>query len=354
MKKKNSKKNKAISRKRIVFTNLILFVFISLLIIWAIREYFHLGDAGYTNDAHIEEYITPVNAKVQGYIKHIGFQEHKQIKKGDTLLVLDDSEYQIRLAQAEASYLNALAAEEVTESSIITIQNNLSVSDADIQASKARLLNLEKNYTRYQNLYKDEVVTKAQLENIETEYEALKSQIKAMEQQRKSTQLSIKEVKKRLKINEAQVKSAIAGFEMARLNVEYCTITAPYACTAGRKQIQIGQLIQPGQQLLSIVSSNNQWVVANFKERQMPVVEIGKKVRITVDAQDDKEYEGVITAISYASGAKFSSIPIDNSTGNFVKVQQRFPVKIEFTDANSAKDVQELRAGMNVIVTITE
>lgn len=348
------KKNKTLSKKRIVITNLMLFVFISFLIAWGVREYFHLGDAGYTNDAQIEEYITPVNAKVQGYIKFIGFEEHQHIRQGDTLLVLDDSEYQIRLAQAEAAYLNAIAAREVTESSIQTIRNNLSVSDATIQANQARLINLEKNYKRYQNLFQEEVVTKAQLENIETEYESLKSQVKAMVQQRKSIQLSIKEVQNRLKINETQVKSAHAAFDMAQLNVNYCTVVAPYDCTAGRKKLQVGQLIQPGQQLLSIVKSQKQWVVANFKEKQMPVVEIGKKVRITVDALKDQEYEGEITAISYASGAKFSAIPVDNSTGNFVKVQQRFPVKIEFTDANSAEDVQQLRAGMNVIVSVID
>ncbi|MGQ7871052.1 HlyD family secretion protein [Sunxiuqinia sp. sy24] len=354
MGKNTTKKNKSLSKKRIVIANLSLFLLISVLIVWGIREYFHLGDAGYTNDAQIEEYISPVNSKVQGYIKYIGFDEHQHVSQGDTLLILDDSEYQIRLAQAEAAYLNALAAQEVTESSIQTIRNNLSVSDANIQASQSRLLNLEKNYTRYQNLYQDEVVTKAQLENVETEYEALKSQIKAMTQQRKSIQFSIQEVQKRLKINEAQIKSANAAFDMAKLNVEYCTVIAPYDCTAGRQKLQVGQLIQPGQQLLSIVKSKEQWVVANFKERQMPVIAIGKKVRITVDALNDKEYEGVIKAISYASGAKFSAIPVDNSTGNFVKVQQRFPVRIEFTDANSEEDVQQLRAGMNVIVSVID
>jgi len=350
---KNPRK-KGLSKKRIIVANLLLFLIITGLLTWSIREYFHLGDKGYTNDAQIEEFINPINAKVQGYVKEIRFTEHQALKKGDTLVILDDTEYQIRLREVEAAYFNAVATKEVTEYSFHTINNNIEVSNANITAAKARLFNLEKNYTRYKNLYKEEVATKAQLDQIGSEYKALQAQIKALEGQKKSVQLSIEETNKRLKIDLAQEKSAAAALEMAKLNLTYCTVIAPYDCTAGRRTIQTGQLIQPGQQLLSIVKDNEHWIVANFKEKQMPDIQVGKKVSIKVDALNDKEFEGVISAIAGASGSKFSAIPVDNSTGNFVKVQQRFPVRIDFTTNNAEENINQLRAGMNVVVAVKE
>ncbi|MFA8434962.1 MAG: HlyD family secretion protein [Marinifilaceae bacterium] len=349
---KTNKKKKSISKRRIIAANLFLFFTIALLLLWSVREYFHLNEKGYTNDAQVEEFINPINSKVQGYIKDIRFNEHQKVRKGDTLVVIDDREYQIHLAQAEAAYLNAVAAQEVAQSGIVTLKNSIDVSKANIEANQSTLSNVEKNYIRYQNLYRENVVTKAQLEDIESKYQSLKLKIKAMQEQEESTRLAIKEAQTRLKINQAQVKSALAALDMARLNVGYCTVVAPYDCTAGRKKLQNGQLIQPGQQLLSIVKDNEIWVVANFKERQMQYIEIGQKVKLTVDALDDKEFEGTITAISGASGSRYSAIPVDNSTGNFVKVQQRFPARIELSGLNSAPDCELLRAGMNVIVSV--
>lgn len=351
---KNAPQKKGLNKKRIIAANVLLFLVITGLLIWSIREYFHLGDKGYTEDAQVEVFINPINSKVQGYVREIHFTEHQDLKKGDTLVMLDNSEYLIQLAQAEAAYSNALAAKAATESGITTIINNIAVSDANIVASKARLNNLEKNYTRYRNLYAEKAVPKAELDQIESEYEALQAQIVSLERQKKTIQLSVKEAQNRLKMNLAQEKSAAAALDMAKLNVSYCTVTAPYDCTSGRRTLQTGQLIQPGQQLLTIVKNNEQWVVANFKEKQLPDIIIGRKVVLKIDALNGKEYEGVISAISEASGAKYSAVPVDNSTGNFVKVQQRFPVRIDFTNTNPAEDIKLLRAGMNVIVAVKD
>lgn len=349
----NSKAGKSgINKTRVVIANTFLLVLITGLLIWSIRAYFNLGDGGYTNDAQVEEFINPINSKVPGYIKKINFTEHQALAKGDTLVVLDDREIRIQVAQAEAALQNALAAKEVTMAGINTIRNNITVTEANMTAAKARLNNLKQTHQRYASLLKEGAATQAQYDQIHTEYEAAQAQYQALESQKKTIQLQINETTKRLGLNDGEIKRATAALEMAQLNLSYCHITAPYNCTAGRRQIQEGQLIQPGQLLLSIVKDDEKWVVANFREKQMGHIEVGKKVTIEVDALDGKAYEGVITAISGASGSKYSSIPVDNSTGNFVKVQQRFPVRIELSANNAKADVEKLRAGMNVIVNI--
>jgi membrane fusion protein, multidrug efflux system len=347
-------RKKGLNRRHIILANTLLFVIIVVLLTWAIRAYFHIGESNYTNDAQVEEFINPINSKVQGFIKEIRFVEHQQLKQGDTLVVLDDRELQIQLLQAEASLMNAVATKELTFSSINTIKNNLEVSDANLTAAKARLINIEQNYKRYSSLLKDEAVTKAQFDQMKSEYDAARAQYDALVSQRKTVQLSITEATKRLDINDAEVKRAQASWDMAKLNLSYTKITTPYPCIAGRRLIEEGQLIQPGQQLLSIVKNNEKWVVANFREKQMNNIKTGEKITIKVDALNGKKYNGIITAISGASGSKYSAIPVDNSTGNFVKVQQRFPVRIEFTQANNADDIKMLRAGMNVEITIND
>lgn len=345
---------KAKNKTRIIIANTLLIIGISALLVWSVRAYFNLGNGGYTNDAQVEEFINPINSKVQGYIKSITFTEHQQLKKGDTLVILDQREIGILVVQAEAAQMNAIAAKEVTLAGIQTIRNNIAVIDANMSAAKARCINVEQNHARYAELLKEGAATQAQYDQIKTELDAANAQYDALKYQRRTIELQINEATNRVALNEAEIKRTTAALEMARLNLSYCIVTAPYECTAGRRTIQEGQLIQPGQLLLSIVKSNEKWIVANFRERQMGHIAIGKVIAIEVDALNGKEYEGVITAISGASGSKYSSIPVDNSTGNFVKVQQRFPVRIELTEQNTKEEIQLLKAGMNVIVKIND
>jgi membrane fusion protein (multidrug efflux system) len=120
----------------------------------------------------------------------------------------------------------------------------------------------------------------------------------------------------------------------------------------GRRTISEGQLIQPGQQVATIVLNGQKWVTANFLESQMPNVKTGEKMMMTADALGGKQFEGVVTAVSAATGSRYSNIPTDNSTGNFIKVQQRIPVRIEFTPSNKKEDIEKLSAGMNMNIVI--
>ena len=152
----------------------------------------------------------------------------------------------------------------------------------------------------------------------------------------------------RLEQNMAGIKLAKAALELAKLNLSYTVITAPCDGTTGRKNIQKGQLIQPGQTLVDIVDANDIWIVANYKETQTANIREGQSVEIEVDAVPGIRFEGVVKSISRATGASFSLFPQDNSAGNFVKVEQRIPLRIEFTGKNNKADLERLRAGMNV------
>lgn len=348
--KKEAEKKK--TKNKVLFANLLVFVLISAAFYWLVTQYFHIGDKDYTESAQVEEYINPLNTRIPGYIKEIRFNEHQKVKKGDTLVVIDDREIRTQVAQAEAAYQTALASRNVTSSAVNTVSNNIAVMNSNIEGAKARLWNAEQNLNRYKNLLASEAVTRQQFDAVKTEYEATRAAYQTLLNQKNSATLSTSETKSRIGINDAEIKRAKAAVDMAKLNLSYAVIIAPYDGVMGRRAINEGQLIQAGQQVGTIVLSNQKWVTANFLESQMPKISIGKKMTMTVDALNGRTFEGEVTAISAATGSRYSNIPTDNSTGNFVKVQQRIPVRIEFTPKNKATDVEQLRAGMNVNVQI--
>lgn len=333
---------------------------------FVVSSYLNIDSDKYTNSAQVESFINPINTRVSAYIKEIRFTEHQSVKKGDTLLILDDREIQTQLGQAEAAYMAALASQNATSNAVKTISNNVHTAEenvhaaqANIQASKARLWNTKENYKRYEKLLADEAVTQQQFDQIKSEYEAQKAQLEAQISQyqsvinsKTSSELSVNEAKSKLGLNQAEIKRTQSALDMAKLNLSYTVIKAPHDGIMGRRTINTGQLLNPGQQVATIVDNNNMWITANYREKQMKNVHIGGTATIQVDALGGQKFEGKITAISGATGAKYAAIPVDNSTGNFVKVQQRIPVRIEFTQNNQKEDLMRLRAGMNVEVTL--
>lgn len=302
-----------------------------------------------SNDAQIEQYISPVNLRASGYIKRICFTEHQDVRKGDTLLILDDREYRIRVMEAEAALKDAEAGATVIDATLQTTQSNASVFEASIAEIQVRLAKLEKDRQRYQNLVQRNAATPIQLEQIETEYEATVKKLEAVKRQQKAAHSGINEVSSRRKSTEAAIQRAQAALEMARLNLSYTVVAAPCDGKLGRRALEEGQFINAGQTITYIIPDNQKWVVANYKETQIENLAVGQEVRISVDAISDKTFNGRITAISGATGSKYSLVPTDNSAGNFVKIQQRIPVRIEFTDL-SKEDNERLAAGMMVVV----
>lgn len=333
-------------RKKII-ANIIIIAFILCGILWIASLFIHIGGE-YTNNAQIRQNIVPVSARVQGFIKEIRFDEFQPVQQGDTLVIIEDSEYRLRLAQAKADYQNALVGKTAMETGISTIQNNLSVTDAGMQEVEILMKTAEADYNRFKVLLENKAVTQQQFDGIRTNYESLKAKLETMKRQKQSTHLAKTEQTQRLEQHELRIEVAKAALELAELNLSYTVVLAPCKGTMSRKNIQVGELMMPGKQLFSVIESNDKWVIANYRETQRENIHIGNKVEIEVDAFPGITFEGQVEAISNATGAQYSHIAPDNSAGNFVKVEQRIPVKIIFTDNNDPELLEQIGAGMNV------
>ncbi len=338
--------------KKKFIPNLVLILVIVGGIVWVASKFFHFGNVEYTDNAQVRQDIMPVNTRVQGFIKKIYFSEYQHVKKGDTLLVIEDSEFRLQLAQAEANYANAIVGKNAMATTISTTQSNISVSDAAITEAKARLDNAKLEYDRYTTLLSQEAVTRQQFDRVKTEYDAARARYDQLTRQKNSTALLKQEQTQRLEQNDGGIKIAEAALNQARLNLSYTIIVATADGVTGRKNIHEGQLVQPGQTMVDLVVADSRWIIANYKETQTSKMKPGQTVKITVDAVPGVTYEGRVQALSKATGASFSLVPQDNSSGNFVKVEQRIPVRIEFTDANSKENLERLRSGMNAECTV--
>lgn len=316
--------------------------------VWVGCRFIHLGNVEFTDNAQICQQIVPVNCRVQGYIKEIRFKEYQQVKKGDTLVIIDDADMRLNVARARADYQNALAGKDVADRSVSSASANVAVSEAMIEEAKVLMDLAATDLARYEKLLERDAVTRQQYDGAKTDYEAKKARFEMLSRQRKATSTVVDVNRQRISQSEAAIDLAKALLETAELNLSYTVITAPCDGFTSRKEIQVGQLVQPGQTLLDIVDSADVWVTANYKETQLRHINPGSKVEITVDAIPDVMFHGEVEAISTATGASLSLIPQDNSAGNFVKVRQRIPVRIKFAGDNDAADMGRLRAGMNV------
>lgn len=299
-----------------------------------------------TDDAQVEQYISPVNVKVSGYIREIRFTEHQHVRKGDTLLIIDNREYAIALQQAEASLMDARSGRKVVGNTLNTASNSATVYDASIEEAELRVAKLQRDYDRYAKLLEKKASTPVIVDQYKTELDVAKTRVSALKRQREAARSSVSEVSQRQENADAAILRAEAAVNMARLNLSYTVITAPTDGCVGRRTIEEGQLVSPGQTITTIIPDTRKWVVANFKETQMAHIHKGQAVEISIDALPGKHFKGTVTAISSATGSKYSMVPTDNSAGNFVKIQQRIPVRIDFGKELSTEDNRRMAAGM--------
>lgn len=328
--------------------NILVCSLLIIAIIWVFSRFVHLGSVEYTDNAQVKQLIIPVNSRIQGFVSKIYFSEYQEVKKGDTLAIIEDSEFKYRLAQAVADYERATSGKMAMKTSIHTAENNISISDAAIEETRILVDNAEREYLRYKNLYENSAVTKQQYDATKTNYDALKARYEQLKHAKESSSLVKQEHTQRLGQNLAEIKLKEAALELAKLNLSYTVITAPCNGFTGRKNIQEGQLIQPGQTIVDIVDNNDKWIIANYKETQTSNIREGMPVEITVDAVPDVVFKGEVCSISKATGASFSLIPQDNSAGNFVKIEQRIPIRINFSQDNDPEAMKRVSAGMNV------
>lgn len=340
--------------KKLLRTIYNIFVLILLVIgAWLVVNHFvHFGDGEFTDNATVQQHITPVNTRVGGFIKEIRFNEYQPVHKGDTLVIIEDSEFRLQLAQAEANLQREMAGGEATTSGIGVTRQNMSVSDAGIDEARVRLDNARQDDQRYAQLLKADAVTQQQYDQIHTNYLAAKARYEQVVRSRATLNRTEQEQGHRLSQNKAAIEVAQAQIKLARLNLSYTVITATADGVVGKKNIHVGQLVQPGQAMVDIVDNSELWVVANYRETQLPGISLGAKVSIKADAVPDVEFEGTVERISDATGSAFSVIPQDNATGNFVKVEQRIPVRIRLEGDKA--NIARLRAGMNVECTVNK
>jgi membrane fusion protein (multidrug efflux system) len=335
-------------KTRRLLQNIGVIILIALGLCWIGYRFMGFTSTTFTDNARTKCRIVPVVSRIQGFIKEVRVDDYQQVHKGDTLVIIEDAEFRLRLAQAEADLQNALSGKSAMNSSISTTRNNLSVTDASLAEIEALMNNAKRDYERYKTLLEQEAVTQQQFDAVATNYEALKAKYESMSRSKRSTALVSEEQTHRLGQSDAGIEVAKAAIDLARLNLSYTVITAPCDGYTSKVDIKEGQLAQPGQTLLTVVDESDIWVVANYKETQTSNLAAGDTIVMTVDAIKGVKYYGVIDAMSQATGAQYSVIPQDNATGNFVKVEQRVPIKIRFTSKNRPEDMKKLRAGLNV------
>jgi len=340
-----------------------------------------------TENAYIETNIINVSPKTLGFITDIRVSENQKVKKGDTLALIDDRELKIKVLQAEIALKNAQVNLDISASNINTAKSNsgfaksnfettigtidavnagISTAQSNVEVAKVRFNKANEDLKRYSNLLADKSVTQQQFDAIKTEKEAAEAQYNAAQHQLEVVYKQVEVAKrqsnagksqeniaqnqfnsanKQVELSRVIVEQKVADLEFAKLQLSYATIVAPCNGIISKKVIQVGQLVNIGTLICSIVDEENMWITANFKETQVAKMKKGDIVKIDVDAFPKNEFEGEIESIAAATGAKFALLPPDNASGNFVKVVQRIPVKIIIKHSNN-ENIQ-LRAGMS-------
>jgi len=367
-----------------------------VILVIAMLLYLHFAAWETTDDAQIDGYIYPVSARVSGYVTEVRVDNNQRVEAGTVLAQLDPKDYEVAVANAKATLANDQASAAASRISIpitsVNTSSQLSTAQADIDSAQAGLLVAQRSFdaaqasllqaeandlkaqddvNRYKPLAaKDEIpqqeytqavdsqkataaavaaarASAASAEQAVTQARARIAQSQAELQAAQTQPQQISVQRSRAQAAEAESEKAAAILQQAQLNLQYATIVAPISGIVGQRSVQPGQNVAPGQQLMTIVplDSQNIWVTANFKETQLKYMRAGQAVKIYVDTYG-RTYEGHVLNIAGSTGARYSLLPPENATGNYVKVVQRIPVKIVFEKGQDAEHL--LRPGMSV------
>ncbi len=335
------KKNKAI---------FILPVIIGVGAFLGIRAYIHSRNYESTDNAQIETNTLPVISRVSGYVDSMGITDFGDVKAGQLILKIDDSEHILAVKQAQADLLSAMADLSVAQSNLSNSSANSGVVKANSDVQKTRLDKAKTDLARDEALFKEGSITKKQFDDSKANYETTRKQLDANDQQLILANSQNATSNAQIEKAKAAVELRKAMLDQAQLRLSYTKIYSTINGKIGKRNLEKGQVIQQGQSLMTIVSNDVFWVVANFKETQVEHLKVGQEVKIEIDGYPDMEVKGKVESLSEATGARFSLLPPDNASGNFVKVTQRVPVKIKI---ENIKDVQSiLKAGMSVGVSV--
>ncbi|HEX4382539.1 MAG TPA: HlyD family secretion protein [Myxococcales bacterium] len=333
-----------------------------------------------TDDAQIDGYITAVSTRVQGTVVAVHFDDNQEVKQGDIMVELDPADLEVALAQSKAALAQAQAQLQAEQPSVGITQSSNTASlatggdavtnaDADLEAARRELDQAEANNkfaqqqkARAVELLASKVIPQADYDQRVSAADAAAAAVATAKKridQRKATLQSAQsrlvetranaprqlvERQANLSVRQANLELAQAQYKQAQLNYSYGKLAAPVSGVLGKRSVNIGDRVQPGQQLFSLSQTGNQWVTANFRETQIEQMKIGQEVEIHVDSLD-KDFTGKVQSFAAATGSRYSLLPPENATGNYVKVVQRIPVRISL-DPNQA-GLERLRPGMS-------
>ena len=330
--------------------------------------FFYIRSKGFetTDNAQIDADIIPIRTSVSGYVKEVRFTDNAMVKKGDTLLIINDEEFQARVLQAEAALENAKA-------NLVAVKNNADAGDLNasaaflssettaqnIDVAKTRLNKIKEDYKRIKNMYASKAATKAELDAIESELAVAEAQFKAATNQYKASSAQSAGVKSQatgqksmIALAEALVKQRSAELSLEKTQLGYTIVKAPCDGLVSKRSVDQGQFVTVGTPVCSAIDNTTLWVTANFKETQIEHIKMNQSVAVKIDAYPSLSITGKVDSYIGATGAKFSLLPPDNSTGNFVKIVQRVPVKIKLTGL-TAEQRALLLPGLSAFVSVS-
>ena len=322
--------------------------------VWGFRQYTYGSSHESTDNAQVDGHIVPVLAKVGGYVRAVSVAENQSVKEGQPLVQINDDELRVKLAQSDADLAAAQAAtggRGQAQALVETAQSQTAAGQANVAAAQATLTRAQSDFRRYQQLAAQQIISQQNLDAARAAVAVAEAQLSAARRQAAAQGSGVGNAQAGVRLAEARLAGAQASRDNARLQLSYTKVAAPVTGTVARKTVEVGQLVQPGQTLMSVVSDTGVFVTANFKETQLVDLKVGQVVELDVDAYDGAKAQGVVESISGASGARFALLPPDNATGNFTKVVQRVPVRIRIT--RGLGQGQPLRPGMSVEAHVT-
>ena len=304
-----------------------------------------------TDDAFLDGKLHAVSARVNGTVLEVLTDDNRIVKAGDPILKLDPRDYEVKLEEAKGELVSADALMAQAEAQIAQASGSLGQATAIIAQTKAQEDKAAIDYRRAEALVKEAAVPRADFDTANANNEVALANVASAQSSRAAAGASLRAAQANLKVAKAKHTVAEARVKDAELQLSYTTVFAPTDGRIGKKSVEVGQHVTPGQALLAVVD-NDVWVVANFKEGQLTNMRSGQTVEVDVDAVDGRKFVGTIESVSPGTGAKFSLLPPDNATGNFTKVVQRVPVKIRFS-ADSVKGYEDrLFPGLSVLAKV--
>lgn len=340
-------------RKKLVkFTSVTAWIFVLFITVKAMISLVKYFNNETTNDAQIIEYINPVIARVGGYVREVKFNDFDNVKPGDTLFIIDSQEYKLDVRQVGAELQKQNANTQVLDQQKETLEAEAKEAYQSIETAKVKVWKENLEYERYKMLYQEKSATAQKLEQMEANLNISKSELAQAQKHYQVANEKVKDLNNEKSVIGAEKNRLHEVKQRRNLDVGYTVITAPYKGRLGKRKIEKGQMIDVGDHLCYIVNDETpKWIMANFKETQIAQFSIGDIVSVNADAYPEQKFKGKIIAISPATGSSFSLLPPDNATGNFVKIVQRIPVKIEILGL-TAEWRSKLMSGMNVSVTV--